>query len=400
MSFMDIFKKFSPLEEEQVKEAAPVILTPPPATATTPAPVPEAPPIYEGYDVQSAITPTMEQRDTNWTAPQLDPSKYTNDESNEVREGEFKSSLQALRDDYKAAQEDARSRQMKAEMMAALGNNIGTVVAGAQAMNTKASVTPAQFHKIDVKDMVGGVDRNFKDNYSNLLKQYKDLQDGQLSQRDLLEIDKVNLYAKMGEKRTNDSVDRTNKGAVARGATLINKAEEQDEITTKQQSQIEGIESTLDSLSKLDGMKDFSTGPISGRVEKVKRYLGQSSGNRTAMTAQLEMLTSKYGQAISGATIADAEMERIKAQLPKETDSDEMFAAKLANFQDELRNSRVRVLDSIKRSGRNVKNYENRATIEQLKGETSSAPNGQEVVERNGKTYKWNPSVGKYQLAQ
>lgn len=381
MGFLDLLKQFSPLDEE---ETARVPAQAPAPVVKAPAPTPmikTAEPIYTGTDVAAEIAPIMVQQDTNWKAPQLNHADYDSKE-NQERQKQFNSSLEKLQADYLAAQEDAASRQMKAEMIAAIGNNIGNIVGGAQAMNTKASVTAPQTHKIEVKDMIGRVDKNHRDSYEALLKQYKDLQDGGLSTKDRLEIDKVNLYAKMGEKRTNDSVDRTNKGNIARGVTLKNKAEEQDEVTSKQAGQIEGIDSTLDSLAKLEGMKDFSTGPISGRVESAKRFLGQASGNRTAMAAQLEMLTSKYGQAISGATIADAEMARIKSQLPKETDSDEMFAAKLANFQDELSNSRVRVLDSIKRSGRDVRNFEKRNTLSEVKGE---AP---ETVERKTKDGK------------
>lgn len=344
-----------------------------PAPVASNVPVSQSAPIYEGYDLEGAVAPAMEQREADYVAPQISLGDLReNVKRQEAREIQMKSSLEQLRDNYKIAQDDARSRELKAEMFAAVGDNIGNIVGGAQAMNTKASVTPTQTSPVKVKDITGRVDAKYRTDYDGLLKQYKDLKDGSLSPKDMLEAQKANAFLKQGEAKLNDGIERDNFGRTMRGATLINKGDEQDELTSKQTDQIVGIDSTLDSLDKLDGMKDYSTGPISGRMEKVKRYIGVAKGNKVAMAAQLEMLTSQYGKAISGATIADQEMARIKDQLPKETDSDEQFAEKLANFQDEMTRSRSRVVDSFKRSGRNTRNFDNRVTQKQIPGSPES----------------------------
>jgi hypothetical protein len=108
---------------------------------------------------------------------------------------------------------------------------------------------------------------------------------------------------------------------------------------------------------------DFTTGPISGRVEKIKAYLGVNSGARAAMTAQLEGIVSAYGSSISGSTIGEGEFRRLQQQVPKETDSPEVYAAKLARFTDELAETRARVLSSFQKSGKDIKNYEKREDI-------------------------------------
>lgn len=395
MSFWDQFKpQQPPLSPEEL--AAPESVS---MEVAPPAPAPAYAPIDEGLNIREAIAPLLQQRAMDYRADLIEVPEIDS-RVQEARKAEFGSSLEKLRNDYKLAQDDARSRQMKAEMFAAVGNNIGNIVGGAQAMNTKASVTPVQSPKMTAPDMMDRVDKNHKMNYEGLLKQYKDLQDGQLSPKDILEAKKVNAFLKQGEAKINNNTDNSNKGNVGRAVTLINKAEEGDEMTTKQTDQVVGIDSTLDSLEKLEGMNEFSTGPVSGRLEKVKRYLGTAKGNKVAMASQLQMIKSNYGKAISGATIADAEMIRIEEQLPKETDSDEQFAAKLANFKDELTRSRVRVLDSFKRSGRNVKNFEKRVPNQELEHSAPPASSTVRIQGPSGQTVTVSAEAAKKYLAK
>jgi len=142
---------------------------------------------------------------------------------------------------------------------------------------------------------------------------------------------------------------------------------EKNELSEKQVDRISGMNTTLDSLDKIEGMKTFSTGPIKGRIESVKRFIGEADGNKTALAAQLRVILSQYGKSISGTAIAEPEMKRLELQLPQETDSDEQFAAKLANFKDEVENSRVRVLDDISKSGRDVEKFVKRESLGELK---------------------------------
>ena len=155
---------------------------------------------------------------------------------------------------------------------------------------------------------------------------------------------------------------------------------EKNELSEKQVDRISGMNTTLDSLDKLEGMKTFSTGPLTGRIEAAKRFLGEGDAKKTAMAAQLRMILSQYGKSISGAAIAEPEMKRLEMQLPQETDSNEQFAAKLANFKDEIENSRVRVLDDISKSGRDVKSFVKRDSIDELKQKYSGQ--GKQIVRK------------------
>jgi predicted component of type VI protein secretion system len=275
--------------------------------------------------------------------------------------------MNALNAERKKEREDAESRKFKADIFKILGDSAGNIIGGAQAMNTKASVTPIKTQGYDVGDLVGQVDKRFDGDRKALMDQYKYLKSGEISEKDKAYLDMQEKQYQLGLRRANDSMDRFGQGEERRVKQFDENMKEKQELTPAQAKEIKDIDVSIDSLDKLESMKDFSTGPIAGRVEKVKRFIGASPANKAVLYSQLEMVTSQYGKAISGSAIADAEMERIKNQLPSENDPDDVFAARLLNFKDYLLDSRLRVLDSYQKSGRDVTPLKERKSIEELR---------------------------------
>ena len=177
--------------------------------------------------------------------------------------------------------------------------------------------------------------------------------------------------------------------------------EQKDEPEASQVKHITEIDGVIDGLDKTSVLKEslsgFVTGPLAGRVERIKAFIGAQSGARAALQAQIRKSLSDYGKAISGAAIAEQEMVRLEQQLPQDTDNAEVFATKLSNFRDSFINSRLRLLDNIEKGGRNVDKYKARSAIGDLSGSgtESRAPAEQgKTVVRKG----YNPKTNKTQL--
>lgn len=250
---------------------------------------------------------------------------------------------------------------------------------------------PIKAQKIDV-----GSDDRLKD----ILKQYKMLGGGKdgtkrfQTSSGIVEVDKEGnikeLYRdpyrmgrlEQGERRVGQSEERLKLQKEKQDW----RKQEKNELSDAQIESINNVDKTLDKLDKLEGMKkEFSTGPLTGRINNIARYLGQADGNKTAMAAQIGDILSEYAKSISGSAIAEEEFQRLAEQLPKETDSDEQFAAKLARFKDNMEDSRLRVLDNYKRQGKNIENLKERRSIEDLREEYKPEEQEQSVVRRKTK---------------
>lgn len=407
MGFLDILKQFSPLNEAEA--------TPEEIAAQSAAPAPKAAPIIEApaaanpnlvteKTVDGLMGHIAQPRNMSVRVPQVDISQY-DVPVDEGRQNEFKSSLESLKDEYKKAQEDARSRQMKVEMMNALKDNIGTIVGGAQAMNTKASVTPYQGKPSTTPDFVGRADKNFKDNYSNLLKQYKDLQDGGLSAKDKLYADISNKQMQMQGIRAEINADNQDRNIGMRFGSSAIAEQEKGEMSDKQLEAGSDMEKAIVSGDLIgEKAKDFEKylGPIASRTQDLQRGIvgsilpGESDPKFTEFTADVERMAADYRKVISGLTVSDKEKESLNKSIPNTTDRYEDFMAKQRSFVSNLRRAKAISEHNIKtKQGKNVAGY----TDPSSQGAPKTGPYG-ETTTKGDKTYKWNPAAQKYQLVK
>jgi len=399
IDLVKLLSQFSPLSDEEAKAQAKVAaVTKPTATAPAASPAPQG---IVPIDVKSAVAPLYVPRSTNTQAPQIDISDLLDNKGNAAKELEFKKSLQDLKDEYKLAQEEASSREFKAKMFAAVGSNIGQIMAGQQAMNTKASVKPTALSKIDVPDLMAKVDGRFKTDYEGLLSQYKGLRDGQLGPKEIAQVRSNNAFLSQKANQQNANADGNNKSNLARGLGISLKDQEKGEMSDKQVDASADFETAI-AAGDLIGLgaekfKDF-LGPASARVESYKRMLPgtQADSGFTEFSADVERMGADYRKVISGLTVSDKEKESLNNSIPIATDKYSDFMAKQRSFVKNLRRAKaISDAEIAKKQGKNVVGY-----AQPSAAPTSSAPNGQDMVEKNGKNYKWNASVGKYQLAQ
>lgn len=317
--------------------------------------------------------------------PAVEPPPAKKDNIPETPEGRLERLMKDLNTQRGAEREDAESRKFKADLFKILEESAGGIIGGAQAMNTKAAINIPKTTGFDVGDLVGQVDKRFEGDRKALLDQYKSLKDGGLSAKDEAYLAMQEKQYQLGLRRANDSMDRFGQGENRRVKQFDENMREKQELSPAQMKEVKDIEVSIDSLDKLEGMKNFSTGPIAGRLEKAKRYIGASPANKATLFSQLQMVTSQYGKAISGSAIAEPEFIRIQSQLPNENDPDDVFAAKLINFKEGLEDSHLRILDSYEKAGRDTTSLKNRKPIEQLRAEKSGNVNPK--LEENAKKY-------------
>lgn len=152
----------------------------------------------------------------------------------------------------------------------------------------------------------------------------------------------------------------------------------------EQLQKVKRAKELLQNLVKKGGVAD--TGPLdqyltgfSGEGQKVRQAFNDLS---------LEKM-SKLFQGMSKAVDSDAERKMF-----------EQSQASLGNYPDvnmEILNNMEKSLQSLKQKNMRYMQEIEGGSQEPQK-QTSQAPYGDEV-ERNGKTYRWNPAVGKYQIA-
>jgi hypothetical protein len=313
------------------------------------------------------LEPYLQPRPTDFVAPKIQIPQ-ANNQDQAASELALEKKLTDLKSQYEAAQEDARSRQMKAEMVAALGNNINQMVAGAQAMNTKASVTPAQSHKINVGDAVAKVDARFNKDYDNLLQQYKTLKGEKLSPKDILYANIAQAQLDMGAKRANDNIANTDRNAGMRAANAMLADQKNNELSDKQTESIVGFDKTHGLLSEIEskvtsGKFDKYLGPFASKAEGMKEFnpLGEGMDPEFAkFQSDVTDSLSQYIKSLSGLTVSDKERIALETSMPKVGDKPRTFLAKLQATKNRLEEYEAAEKAALsKYQGKNVGGYSN-----------------------------------------
>jgi antitoxin component of RelBE/YafQ-DinJ toxin-antitoxin module len=305
-------------------------------------------------------------REAGYSAPRISiPTEDT--EFYEQQQAKFQTDLEDLKQNYDTNRGEASKRQMYQEMIAALGNNIGNIVGGAQAMNTKAAVSAPKTAPINVKDQVAAVDASFNKNYDNLLKQYKDLQGQRLSPKDKLyaEIAQANLI--QGANRLNANIENTDRNAGIRvGTTKLNE-QGKNELSDKQTGELTDIETTLGEINKItnqaDKFKDM-LGPNRETYESAKEgrlgfMLPGVNEDYVKFRSDAKALQGQYQKIISGLTLSDAERTELKSYIPNVGMPYESFKSNAEAFERRVREIQKKKKGAIKKfQGKNTEGYE------------------------------------------
>lgn len=361
----DLLSKFSPLNEEQPEEA-PIAPPAPQQPQAAPAPIPQQGGVEE-VDLPGMLAPLMQQRPADRPSPQIKMDDLMpSGEAQALQQDALAKKLDQLKADYETAQEDARSRQMKAEMIAALGNNINQIVAGANSATSGIGITPAQGNKIAVPDLVGRADSRFNKDYDNLLKQYKGLKDGQLTSKDIIQARTAQAYIDSATRRANDNVANTDRNAGMRGTSIIANHQKGNELSDKQVESIVGFNKTNNLLNDIeqkiaDGKLDKYLGPYASKAQNAKEYIPGSDGMDPEFAKFQSDITdslSQYIKNLSGLTVSDKERETLLTSVPKVGDKPQTFRAKLEATRKRLAEYERIEKEALKKyQGKNAQGY-------------------------------------------
>jgi len=416
-SLADLLK---PKEEEQLFSPAdqlmsPINPTPEQLSALTqqqaPEPEIEQPVVKAAPAVPKQAQPSAPAEDDSLTPPAPEKPLSKLDQ------------LEAMMKELQATSskdlEEARKSDRMLKIGGALGDALATYLNAQGQMNVKAPGVQVQqgagLGKIaDMFATAPEITSDIAARRKDLLAQYKFLSTGKDGEKiyqtrsGLVKIDKdgkpIELYSDpiskraldISEKRLNQSEGRMDLSTAAekrKAEELQFKKGEANELKPKEMESLTGLDSSLDSLDRLEGLnKDFWTGPVEGRISQLSRVLGTDSGAKTKLAAQMEMVLSKYAKQISGTAVGEQEFERLRDQLPNEMDSDAAFAAKFSNFREEIELSRNRFIENYGKV-RNVESFRERKSLikkdenkEQIK--TTDLPIGTLRTKRDLKTGK------------
>jgi multimeric flavodoxin WrbA len=320
--------------------------------------------VAQGYGLDSSLSPNIQPQ-----APMSPQEKMM---------AEYKAMQEQDRKDL----QDARSSDRNLKMGGAIGDALATYLNARGQMNVKAPGVQVQqgagLGKIaDMFATAPDVQKNME----SRLAEYKALQGGEINPYRQAMLDMRAKDQELKGKSLAETQGRHGENLEFKKGKQSFYEKESQELKPEELKTLQGIEGTLDSIDRLEGMnKEFLTGPIEGRISAISRAIGMDSAKKTTLAAQMKTLLSKYGKQISGTAVGEQEFGRLETQLPTENDSDQAFASKLANFKTEIENSRTRFMKTYS-PVRDVSSYEVREPVE--------APSKKTLSEKDQKAYDW-----------
>jgi len=420
--------------------SAPSPKAPSVADLINPAPAPAAPMMSEmrNADLMSVTdsgrSPAVLPTPASSVSPAVAPSAQNAAEAPaapETGEARLERLMRELKGNREKEMADAANRQMKAEMMNAIAQNLGLVIGGAQAMNTKAAVTPAQTKGIDVGDLQAIVERKYKPDQEALMEQYKTLMSAKNKGNQAITPYQMAMLGLTSRKldQQAEMFDRANKGrddsrealneerferhvqkagdALGNGQDLLGALDNfERKLGKDEDSPLRVDDLTVDPKSrKLLGKEgkevDLPGASIPG-IGRTSFY----SGKARDMAAALEKIFNVELKNRSGQAVTSTELIRLRREFNQgkfNTEAEMVQAVKdyKRMTADALRNEEARfkpeVIEEYKsRGGATSDRFLTAEQKQKSAVDTIPAPAG-ETVTRGNKTYKWNPATGKYQ---
>lgn len=278
--------------------------------------------------------------------------------------------------------EDANRRQMYQDILSGVNSNIGLMVGGAQAMNTKAAVTPAKAGEIKQRDFAKEVSERYKGDQESMMERYKALLKAQDEAKGISDYQKQRL-----------ELDRERLGLMrdieqGRGSRFYDnlgfRKEEKNELSDKQ------VES-MSSFAKVEGLlqdikgrtADFKSklGPYASKIEAGKSMVPgfQEDPDFAAFRATVSDQLSQYIKSLSGLTVSDKERQALLTAVPTVEDKYDVFNSKLKEMERRLAGYKDAELKS-------AKEFQGKAPKKGSSESAAPAPVENVIIRRDPKT--------------
>jgi hypothetical protein len=278
--------------------------------------------------------------------------------------------------------EDANRRQMYQDILSGVNSNLGLIVGGAQAMNTKAAVTPAKAGEIKQRDFAKEVSDRYKVDQEAMLEKYKALTKAQQEaagitdyQRQRLELDRdrLGLMRDIEQGRGNRFYDN-----------LGFRKEEKNELSDKQVESMSSFGKVEGLLSDIRGrIPEFRSklGPYASEIELKKSLIPgfQEDPKFAAFRATVSDQLSQYIKSLSGLTVSDKERAALLTAVPTVKDKADVFTSKLNEMEKRLNQYKQIELEDIKK-------FQGKTSKEPTSPSPAPAPVENVIIRRDPKT--------------
>lgn len=178
--------------------------------------------------------------------------------------------------------EDANRRQMYQDMLAGVNSNLGLIVGGAQAMNTKAAVQAPKAGEIKQRDLAKEVSERYKgdqealmEKYKSLLKAQQDAAEALQRQEDKMEDRKFRremLNATMDEK--GEMFDRGEYRRVTDRIQSVAQNYENDTVVKKFKEQDIALSQVGDIISAMESGNQVAAKALGAKMAKAMGEVG------------------------------------------------------------------------------------------------------------------------------
>jgi len=166
------------------------------------------------------------------------------------------------------------------------------------------------------------------------------------------------------------------------------KKREAAKISDKQLTPISDVDSIIANLDNVMSLsKEKFTGPVDARLPDIL-----TSGEEAAFRSAVGRMTDSYRKAITGAGASAMELQKLESRLPDPKDTLEQFKAKSLEFRKELVRNRSTYLNTLKKQGKDVSEFEQAADLkeelspeEKLKKYEDMIKRAQDLQSRRGK---------------
>lgn len=235
--------------------------------------------------------------------------------------------MRDLNEERKREMEDASSRKFKADIFKIIGDNVGGLVGGAQAMNTKAAVNPIKTQGYDVGDLVGQVERKFAGDREALMDQYKQLlsardrSEQRKFQQDTLQVQREGnaIKNKLAEQKANKLSNTLSPGEEAADKNF---AKDYNNLTSK------GFNNADTAIKRLES--------LAGELEKEGDGVFATGGGRTSILPDVLRSQDSIRRRDAAANEANSTLKEL---FPGSLSDDERRAAAREYYNDKLSNS-------------------------------------------------------------
>jgi hypothetical protein len=290
--------------------------------------------------------------------------------------------------------EDANRRQMYQDMLAGINSNLGLIVGGAQAMNTKAAVQAPKTGEIRQRDLAKEVSERYKGDQEALMEKYKALLKAQEEAKDrALKI-----------QTEEDRLQRLNELEAGRDrrfyAAMGNKEDQQDykklEFAQNSFNKDKVVQKSEERIASAKTLRELVTQNTPISAEAAKTFAARASGEVGALSD-----TDRAAYGGSRAIIGRIEQAMKEAATGTLTEDNKKFMLQLSNSFEQagIRDIQTSLKKYAKQTVKRMPNMTEQEAAELIRPDIALESEKPTSNQFPRKLSRINPSTGKKESA-